>query len=357
MGKNCVRPKSKESEAQQLSLQTKLYVDIQPLKWPIVYRKEYNVHFFGFEMMHPFDAKKWGNVFQFLKDDMSLTEVDIVSPNEATTDDLLVIHTKQYLNSLKWSSNVAAIAEIPPLGLVPNFVVQSSYLKPMRFQTGGTILAGKLALERGWAINIGGGFHHCSATKGGGFCPYGDISLLLRFLFLLESSRVKSAMIVDLDAHQGNGHERDFLGNKSVYILDIYNCCIYPRDMEARKGISREVRLTNFTQDSEYLHLVETNLEDALREFHPDILVYNAGTDILDGDRLGLLAISPQGIVRRDELVFMKARERRVPIAMVTSGGYLKKTARIIADSIINLYHKGLISEPVPARAQHRRMN
>lgn len=71
-----------------------------------------------------------------------------------------------------------------------------------RFQTGGTILAGKLALERGWAINIGGGFHHCSATKGGGFCPYGDISLLLRFLFLLESSRVKSAMIVDLDAHQ-----------------------------------------------------------------------------------------------------------------------------------------------------------
>lgn len=71
-----------------------------------------------------------------------------------------------------------------------------------RFQTGGSILAGKLALERGWAINLGGGFHHCSRDKGGGFCPYADITLLVQFLFQYEHQRVKSAMIVDLDAHQ-----------------------------------------------------------------------------------------------------------------------------------------------------------
>jgi histone deacetylase 11 len=71
-----------------------------------------------------------------------------------------------------------------------------------RFQTGGSILAGKLALERGWAINLGGGFHHCSRDKGGGFCPYADITLLVQFLFQYEYKRVKSAMIVDLDAHQ-----------------------------------------------------------------------------------------------------------------------------------------------------------
>lgn len=72
----------------------------------------------------------------------------------------------------------------------------------MRYQTGGTILAGKLALERGWAINIGGGFHHCSSKRGGGFCPYADISLLVVFLFNYYPERIKRILIVDLDAHQ-----------------------------------------------------------------------------------------------------------------------------------------------------------
>lgn len=72
----------------------------------------------------------------------------------------------------------------------------------MRFQTGGSILAGKLALDRGWAINIGGGFHHCSASKGAGFCPYADITLLVQFLFKFQGDRVHNVMIVDLDAHQ-----------------------------------------------------------------------------------------------------------------------------------------------------------
>lgn len=71
----------------------------------------------------------------------------------------------------------------------------------VRFQTGGSILAGKLAIDRGWAINIGGGFHHCSANKGAGFCPYADITLLIKFLFH-SGKGIRTAMIVDLDAHQ-----------------------------------------------------------------------------------------------------------------------------------------------------------
>lgn len=85
---------------------------------------------------------------------------------------------------------------------MPNHFVQRGYLLPLRYQTGGSILAGKLALERGWAINIGGGFHHCSANKGGGFCPYADISLLIHFLFNHYPECVKKVMIIDLDAHQ-----------------------------------------------------------------------------------------------------------------------------------------------------------
>lgn len=90
-----------------------------------------------------------------------------------------------------------------------------------------------------------------------------------------------------------------------------------------------------------------SHLTKALLEFHPDVLVYNAGTDILKGDRLGLLAVTADGIIKRDEMVFKYAKERNIPIVMLTSGGYLKKTARIIATSIMNLNDLGLISGPL----------
>jgi len=86
---------------------------------------------------------------------------------------------------------------------VPNSLIQSFILKPMRYQTGGSVLAGKLAIERGWSINIGGGFHHCCANQGGGFCPFADITLCLRYMFE-NYEHIQSAMIIDLDAHQVN---------------------------------------------------------------------------------------------------------------------------------------------------------
>jgi len=243
---------------------------------------------------------------------------------------------------LQWSANVAAITEVPPVALLPNFLVQRKVLKPFRFHTGGTILAAKLAMERGWAINIGGGFHHCSANKGGGFCAYADITLAIRFL--VDRHDLKKAMIIDLDAHQGNGHERDFMDNSNVYILDVYNRGIYPHDGFAKRAIKRKVELGFYTEDTEYLHLVRKHVEGALNEFTPDIVVYNAGTDILDGDPLGCLSISPQGIIERDQIVFQKCRTRGIPVMMVTSGGYQKTTARIIADSVLNLRALSLIT-------------
>ncbi|XP_059544290.1 histone deacetylase 11 isoform X8 [Myotis daubentonii] len=188
----------------------------------------------------------------------------------------------------------------------------------------------------------GGGFHHCSSDRGGGFCAYADITLAIKFLFERVEG-ISRATIVDLDAHQGNGHERDFMGDQRVYIMDVYNRHIYPGDRFAKQAIRRKVELEWGTEDDEYLDKVERNLKRALQEHPPDVMVYNAGTDILEGDRLGGLSISPQGIVKRDELVFRVARRCQVPILMVTSGGYQKRTARIIADSILNLYDLGLI--------------
>lgn len=103
-------------------------------------------------------------------------------------------------------------------------------------------MAAKLALERGLAINIGGGFHHASSRNGGGFCLYADITLAIRFLLIEQL--ITKAMIVDLDAHQGNGHEHDFLKDDRVYIFDMFNYAIYPGDFKA-KGNSTLLNVTN----------------------------------------------------------------------------------------------------------------
>ncbi|XP_030812810.1 histone deacetylase 11 [Camarhynchus parvulus] len=272
---------------------TELYEDPPLGCWPIVYSPDYNITFMGLEKLHPFDAGKWGKIINFLKEEKLIADDLIVQAREATDEDLLVVHTRRYLNKLKWSFVVATITEIPPVAFLPNFIVQRKVLKPLRTQTGGTIMAGKLAMDRGWAINVGGGFHHCSSDKGGGFCAYADITLAIKFLFERVQG-VSRATIIDLDAHQGNGHERDFMDDPRVYIMDAYNRYIYPGDGFAKRAIKRKVELEWGTEDTEYLQKVQTHVEGALNEFKPDIVVYNAGTDILDGDPLGGLAISPQ---------------------------------------------------------------
>ncbi|XP_071960728.1 histone deacetylase 11-like [Antedon mediterranea] len=321
---------------------TKLYFDISDNKWPIIYSPEYNIGFLGLEKLHPFDSGKWGKVYGFLKDAGMLSDETTVRPQEPTETDLKVAHTKRYLKSLRWSINVATITEVPPVAMLPNFLVQRKVLRPFRLQAGGTILAGKLAMERGWSINVGGGFHHCSGDRGGGFCAYADITLTIKFL-LQRMEGVKKAMIVDLDAHQGNGHERDFMGDDQVYIMDVYNRHIYPHDGFAKRAINRKVELEMFLEDPFYLDQVSRNLEAALKEFTPDVIVYNAGTDILQGDSLGALSITPKGIVERDEYVFQAAISRGIPIVMVTSGGYQRNNAEIIATSILNLRNKHII--------------
>ncbi|XP_056001159.1 histone deacetylase 11-like isoform X2 [Ostrea edulis] len=322
--------------------ETALYHDVKLSQWPIIYSEEYNISFLGLEKLHPFDAGKWGKVFAFLKDAKLLRDDTTVRATEATDGDLKVVHTQDYINNLKWSFNVAQITEVPPVAFLPNFIVQRKVLRPFRFQTGGTILAGKLAKERGWAINIGGGFHHCSADRGGGFCAYADITLSIRFMFdRLEG--IAKILIIDLDAHQGNGHERDFMDDDRVYIMDVYNRGIYPHDGYAKRAIKRKVELQHFTNDEHYLALVDRHTSEALKEFQPDAVVYNAGTDILEGDPLGNLSVTPQGIIERDRIVFSHVRHQNIPILMVTSGGYQRSTARIIADSILNLKQNGLI--------------
>lgn len=312
-------------------------------KLPIVYSSAYNISFYGLEKVHPFDAGKWGKVFDGLRRAGLLTDSNYHEPHEATTQELLLVHSPSYINRLKWSAYVATVTEVPFMALLPNFVVQRRVLRPFRYQTAGTILAARLALEHGWAVHLGGGFHHASARRGGGFCCYADITLAVRKL--QREGRIHRVMVVDLDAHQGNGYARDFHGDQDVYIMDVYNRAIYPGDEHAKGAIRRKVELRPGTSDEAYLKLVDEHLQLALGEFPTDLVVYNAGTDVLSGDSLGYLNISEKGVVERDALVFGRVRQRHLPVVMLTSGGYQRQSARVIARSVLNLCRLGLLAK------------
>ncbi|KAL3655703.1 histone deacetylase [Castilleja foliolosa] len=331
-----------ESARSDRILSSKLYFDVHTSKVPLIYSPSYDIAFLGIEKLHPFDSSKWGRICRFLIAERLLDKKHLIEPLEAKREDLLVVHSESYLASLKNSLTVSTIVEVPPVALLPNCLVDKHVLYPFRKQVGGTILAAKVAKERGWAINVGGGFHHCSAAKGGGFCAYADITLCIHFAFArLSISRV---MIIDLDAHQGNGHEKDFSGDSRVYILDMYNPDIYPFDYEARRNINQKVEVASGTTTNEYLSRLDGALKVATDAFDPELIIYNAGTDILDGDPLGRLKISPDGIATRDEKIFLFARKRDTPLVMLTSGGYMKSSAKVIADSIVNLSKKSLIT-------------
>jgi len=268
-----------------------------------------------------------------------------------TEEQLLKVHSKAYLESLNSSYTVATITEIPIVAVLPNAIVWWRVLNPMLYATAGSIAGAYVAAIKGWAINLGGGFHHCSGTAGGGFCPFADITLAVVHL-RIQLPAFRRVLIVDLDAHQGNGHERDFTHDvlvlKTVYIFDLYSSPNYPSDYDAKRAISCGYPLPYNTDDVTYMRILTKRLPESLEEFKPDIIYYNAGTDCLKGDPIGALGLSANCIIQRDEFVFENAFKRNTPIVMVLSGGYQQNNARVIADSIINLDKKFHIINTVP---------
>ena len=312
---------------------------------PIVYHPDYNISFWGIEKWHPFDSKKYGKVCDALKSELGLWDGQFHTPEqEVSREVLLQVHSESYLESLKKSSVVAEGVGIYPLFFVPNFCLQKYLLRPMRLATQGTLDAVDLAIKHGWAINLSGGYHHAKANNAEGFCIYADIPLAVKKA--CGEYGIEKCMIIDLDAHQGNGHE-EILGESSqVDIFDIYNGSpgFYPSDSYAAQFITYNHPVAHYTNDEEYLSILKTELPKAFEQTKPDFIIYNAGTDIYECDPLGSLSVSRVGIIERDEFVFNLAKEHNIPIIMVLSGGYTQESAGIISDSIINLANKKIIN-------------
>lgn len=308
----------------------------------IVYSRHYNIGFYGLERLHPFDSRKYGRAWRLLRRRFGAKTKELrVSPKRPVSrDELLGVHSPEYLQQLKSSEYVAGALEVLAIQRLPGWVIDKHVLRPMRWATRGTILAAYQALENGFAVNLSGGYHHAKPDRGEGFCIYSDIGIAVAAL--RSNNRIApDARIayIDTDAHQGNGVCHTFADDPRTFIFDIFNSRIYPMfDVDARKRIDCEVAITSAITDAEYMAELQNRLPgflDSVGRSPIGLAIYNAGTDIFAGDPLGGLDISAETILQRDLLVVRELRERQIPTIMVLSGGYTKQSYQLVADSVI----------------------
>ncbi len=332
------RSASRQIVAQSITVRTQSQIMSR-----IVYSPKYNIGFYGLEKLHPFDSRKYGRAWKLLHERLGprLREMHIRPRRQANWNELLRVHSGEYLLKLKKPSYVAKALELPPLQRLPGWMIDWHVLRPMRWATRGTIIAAEQALEHGLAINLSGGYHHASPKRGEGFSIYADVGVAVASMrasgLLNKDSRI---ICVDTDAHQGNGVCHTFMDDQQAFIFDIFNSQIYPTDPQARHRIDCEIPIDCSCTDHQYMHLLETRLPgflDSVAKSEVGIAFYNAGTDVFAGDPLGHLNISAELILRRDLYVVSELRKREIPTVMVLSGGYTKESFRLVANSVTRL--------------------
>ena len=260
---------------------------------------------------HVFPAVKYRRIKERLLEEKIIDPSDLVAPAPATDEDLLLVHSPSYIQKLKTGS-------FSPIEAMRLEVPYSRELADAFFlAAGGSILAGRLALEEDAAVNLGGGFHHAFPDHGEGFCLIHDVAVAIRRL--LKDRKVQRAMVVDCDVHQGNGTAAIFRKDPDVFTLSIHQASNYPAWKPAS---SLDINLADGVEDAEYLERLGGGLADSLEKFTPEILFYLAGADPYAGDQLGGLGMTVEGLLRRDRLVLSTARDRKIPVCITLAGGY-----------------------------------
>ncbi|QDZ07398.1 histone deacetylase [Sphingomonas panacisoli] len=195
------------------------------------------------------------------------------------------------------------------------FPVNATVARRAQIVPGGTYLAAKLALERGYAANSAGGSHHALADTGAGYCVFNDLAIAA--IRLAEEGR--RVLIVDCDVHQGDGTAALTAGRPGIATYSIHAAKNFP----ARKARSTlDVPLVDGVGDDEYLDTLKATLAPVLDGEQPDMILYQAGIDPFEGDRLGRLKLTDDGLARRERLVARLAIDRRIPLASTVGGGY-----------------------------------
>ena len=275
---------------------------------------------------HVFPAVKYRRIKERLLEEKIVAPGDLVEPVPATDEEVMLVHSPSYVHKLKMGafSPVEAMRHEVPYS---RELVDAFYLA-----AGGSILAARLALEGGVAVNLGGGFHHAFPDHGEGFCLIHDVAVAIRKM--QKERKIAKAMVVDCDVHHGNGTAAIFRKDPEVFTLSIHQLNNYPN---WKPPSSLDIDLKDGVEDEEYLSKLREGLEASYAKLTPDLLFYVAGADPYREDQLGGLRLSLEGLVQRDRMVLESARRRKIPAHVTLAGGYaaqVEDTVTIHANTV-----------------------
>jgi acetoin utilization deacetylase AcuC-like enzyme len=260
---------------------------------------------------HVFPTRKYRLVRDRLLAEEVITESDLVSPQPASDEELALAHTPEYLQKVEACRFTIAELMLLEIPFSPEVGAAA------RLCAGGSIATARLALERGVAVHLGGGFHHAFADHGEGFCVINDVAVAIRTL--QHAGEIRRAAVIDCDVHHGNGTAAIFAAEEATLTFSIHQEHNYPL---VKPPSDLDVGLADGTGDEEYLARLAENLSDELRCHAPDLAFYLAGADPYREDQLGGLGVTLEGLAERDAFVLGTLRELGVPAAIVLAGGY-----------------------------------
>lgn len=258
---------------------------------------------------HVFPIKKYRLIKERLISEGVISESNILQPRPATKEELLLVHTPEYvedLTQLHWTYRTSR-SELPLTQEIADAYILA---------TGGTILASEKAFADGIAINLGGGFHHSFPDHAEGFCYINDIAVGIRKL--KADRKIQKAAVIDCDVHQGNGTAVIFQADPDVFTFSIHQEHNYP----TKEVSDLDVGLDDFSDDATYLNHISQAVPEILDSFKPEFVSYIAGADPYRGDQLGGLSLSIEGLKRRDEIVIAACHQRKIPVVILLAGGY-----------------------------------
>ena len=298
----------------------------------VIYDNQYNIKLGLLKYLHPFDGAKFKRIYDSLKDNRHL---NFSRPPEATSMEVI----DHFLSSMMRKKVrdpvfVLRALEVPRIPFLGFSFLNRKILTPMRWGVAGTLYGAEQALRHGgdyW--NLSGGYHHAFQQNMEGFCIYNDIGICYQQMvekgLLAPDDKV---LIIDTDAHHGNGNAYAFMENKQVAILDVYNTGIYPTSGYTRERVDIPVPLPPGTGGEVYLQ----RYREALKKLDDDyrLAFVVAGTDVLASDKLGGLCLSTEDVAERERLTLKELRKRSVPTVLVGGGGYSKDSAKSVIQAI-----------------------
>lgn len=272
---------------------------------------------------HPFPMAKFPESARAIADE---DIAHVIDPGFVADRDLLRVHTREYVESIRTGSYNEATARW--LGLPWHETISTR----SHAATAGTLCATRAAFEDGISANLAGGTHHAFADRGEGYCVFNDVAVAIRAL--QHDEPFTQAMVIDCDAHQGNGTAAIFAGDANVFTYSIHVGRNYP----SRKfPSSLDVELPRFVAGEVYLDRLRQTLPGEVEAFEPDVVFYNAGVDVHEDDRFGQMKLSTAQMAERDRFVIELTRGWSIPTVVVYGGGYNRTpgmTARLHVQTI-----------------------